>query len=270
MEDQKEKTGAKVDFLPENPIEAVFIDRDGTMCQRADVEYPQEFQPLEGLSQALREIRETGAKMFVFSNQSCIAKGKDGGYDFAGQFSQLGFDDWFICPHRQEDGCLCRKPGTALLEQAQKKYGLSMENCWVIGDRWSDMLAGGRMGCRLLLVLTGRGKEALEQDRHLWEAYTPDFIAQDLTEAAAWLKQRFQPCQPEFAPLEHSQGEESEALAGLPQDPAVLLSYVNTSLRDSSMTLEDFCREKGVSKEALCRKLEQAGYEYNEDLRKFW
>lgn len=237
--------------------EAVFIDRDGTMCESAAIEYPQQFIPLQGLKSMLEKIRSTGAKLFVFSNQSCIARGKDGGYDFEREFRELGFDDWFLCPHDRPDGCSCRKPQTGLLEQARKKYGLSMENCWVIGDRWSDMLPGGQMGCHLILVLTGRGREALGEDRSKWSGYSPDFVAADLGQAARWLREQFP-------------GREREEWGGLPRDPMILFSYVNTQMRDRGLDLDGFCREWGVPTERLCRKLEEAGFSYDPQGKRFW
>ncbi len=246
-------------------LEAVFIDRDGTMCESADIEFPWQFSPLPGLSEMLEEIRSTGAKLFVFSNQSCIARGKDGGYDFEGEFQNLGFDDWFICPHDKEDACSCRKPASGLLQEAKEKYGLHMENCYVIGDRWSDMLPGGKMGCRLLLVLTGRGREALGEDREKWSRYTPDFVAPTLREAASWLKEQYGKDSGKKA-----QEKEPSALPEcLPKDPFILLSYVNTKLRDEGWNLESFCRETGASAEILCKILGDIDYEYDGETRRF-
>ena len=62
-----------------------------------------------------------------------------------------------------------------------------MSECYVIGDRWSDMVAGGRMGCKLILVLTGRGQDALGCDRDKWSEYQPVYVADNLKMAADWL-----------------------------------------------------------------------------------
>ena len=56
----------------------------------------------------------------------------------------------------------------------------------------------------------------------------------------------------------------------LPQDPAILLSYVNTCLRDSGCTLEDFCLEHGVPREELERRLAPMGCSYHPDCRRFF
>ncbi len=49
----------------------------------------------------------------------------------------------------------------------------------------------------------------------------------------------------------------------LPQDPIMLLSYVNTQLRDNYATLEDFCASMDVDKDELQEKLRAVNYEYD-------
>lgn len=168
-------------------MKAVFIDRDGTMGGRYNVEFPQDYYPYEGTREAFSLLKENGFMPIIFTNQSCIARGKAGGYDFVAEFRDIGAEDWFICPHDNDDNCNCRKPKPGLLLQAQEKYHLDMGECYVIGDRWSDMSAGGQMGCKLILVRTGRGEEALGVDRHKWSQYHPVYVADTLYEAATWL-----------------------------------------------------------------------------------
>ncbi len=168
-------------------MRAVFIDRDGTMGGDYRVEYPQDYYPYEGTREAFALLNKNGFLPIIFTNQSCIARGKDGGWDFAAEFRDIGASDWLICPHDDDDDCNCRKPKTGLLEQAQEKYKLNMCDCYVIGDRWSDMYAGGKMGCNLILVKTGRGNESLGCDREKWSDYSPVYVADNFYEAAKWL-----------------------------------------------------------------------------------
>ncbi len=56
----------------------------------------------------------------------------------------------------------------------------------------------------------------------------------------------------------------------LPQDPAILMSYINTMLRDRYATLDELCEDLGIDREELVAKLAQAGFEYNASLKKFW
>ncbi|MDO4326543.1 MAG: DUF4250 domain-containing protein [bacterium] len=55
----------------------------------------------------------------------------------------------------------------------------------------------------------------------------------------------------------------------LPKDPMILLSYVNTQLRDFYKNLDDFCQSAGVQREDLCQKLAQIDYIYDEESRQF-
>lgn len=49
----------------------------------------------------------------------------------------------------------------------------------------------------------------------------------------------------------------------LPQDPVLLLSYINTQLRDSYADLDDLCLSLGADKKALIKALENINYQYN-------
>lgn len=168
-------------------MRCVFIDRDGTMGGGYYVEYPWDYYEYSGTREAFRLLSENGFLPMVFTNQSCIARNKDGGYDFAEEFRNIGAADWFICPHDTFDNCECRKPKTGLLVKAKEKYSLDLSECYVIGDRWTDMYAGGKAGCKLILVMTGRGVETLCNDREKWNDYSPVYIAKNLLDAARWL-----------------------------------------------------------------------------------
>lgn len=170
---------------------ALMFDRDGTMGDgpRA-MRTPQDYTEFPDTRQVFGRLREHGFPVYVVSNQSCIARGLDGGYDFAAEMKRVGADDFFLCPHDAQDHCACRKPEPGLLLQASQKHGFSLQDAYMIGDRWSDMLAGVRAGTHLILVLTGRGKEALTIDREKWAEHQPDYIAQNLADAAEWLIKR--------------------------------------------------------------------------------
>ena len=55
----------------------------------------------------------------------------------------------------------------------------------------------------------------------------------------------------------------------LPQDPVMLLSYINTQLRDFYPSFDDFCRETGADKAEVAAKLEAIDYRYDETLNRF-
>ncbi|HIT02678.1 MAG TPA: DUF4250 domain-containing protein [Candidatus Enterenecus merdae] len=55
----------------------------------------------------------------------------------------------------------------------------------------------------------------------------------------------------------------------LPQDPAILLSFVNTRLRDRYADLDQLCQDLGADRAALCEKLAAIGYAYDEGQNQF-
>lgn len=55
----------------------------------------------------------------------------------------------------------------------------------------------------------------------------------------------------------------------LPNDPMMLLSYVNTKLRDEFSDLDLLCQELQVERSEIEKKLGGIDYEYDEQLNKF-
>jgi D-glycero-D-manno-heptose 1,7-bisphosphate phosphatase len=59
----------------------------------------------------------------------------------------------------------------------------------MVGDRGMDIEFGRQVGAKAILVLTGYGKGEWEYFRDQWKV-TPDYVAQDLFEAAQWIVQQ--------------------------------------------------------------------------------
>lgn len=55
-----------------------------------------------------------------------------------------------------------------------------------------------------------------------------------------------------------------------PKDPMILLSWVNTQLRDHYSDLRTLCDDMEIDCDELKERLGAAGFEYNEELNKFW
>lgn len=55
----------------------------------------------------------------------------------------------------------------------------------------------------------------------------------------------------------------------LPKDPIILLSVINTALRDEYSSLDALCKDKGFSKEEIIDSLSKVNYSYNESLNQF-
>lgn len=55
----------------------------------------------------------------------------------------------------------------------------------------------------------------------------------------------------------------------LPQDPAILLSYINTMLRDKYSDLDELCDDCRVDKSDIIEKIALIGYKYSEEHNRF-
>lgn len=55
----------------------------------------------------------------------------------------------------------------------------------------------------------------------------------------------------------------------LPKDPVMLLSLINTKLRDYNSSLDDFCKENNLNEDEIKKKLEIIDYHYDEFKNKF-
>ena len=160
----------------------VILDRDGTLVH--DVPYnsvPSAVVPVPAAATTLDRLRAAGMRLGVVSNQSGIARGlltrQQVDAVNAEIDRQLGpFDVWRICPHRPEDGCLCRKPGPGMILDAARALGVRPEECVVIGDIGADIVAARRAGARAVLVPT----EVTEPD----EVRDAPLVAPDLRGAA--------------------------------------------------------------------------------------
>lgn len=63
--------------------------------------------------------------------------------------------------------------------------------------------------------------------------------------------------------------ERTMQLNNLPKDPTILLSYINTELRDSYSDLTEFCAANSVDINDITGRLRNINYSYNEHLNQF-
>ena len=55
----------------------------------------------------------------------------------------------------------------------------------------------------------------------------------------------------------------------IPKDPVMLLSYINTQLRDHYSSLDDLVKSLSLNKDELISSLKNIQYEYNESRNQF-
>jgi D-glycero-D-manno-heptose 1,7-bisphosphate phosphatase len=168
----------------------VFLDRDGTIIrERGYLSDPAAIELVPGAARAIRLINRLCLPAVVVSNQSGVGRGyfpastvevinrrlcllleQQGAFIARADF----------CPHLPDAGCACRKPEPGMLQRAAEEQRIDLPSSYLAGDRAADIEAIHRVGGEGILVLTGYGRE--EQG-----GAQPDFVAQDLLEAAYWI-----------------------------------------------------------------------------------
>ncbi len=150
---------------------AVFLDRDGVLLDLVPyLRDPGRVCLAPGAGAALRRLSAADLPFVVVTNQSAVARGM---LDRAGLFRvhlqmlrlletegvrPVGIE---FCPHHPQHGgpCDCRKPSPGMLRRAAHRFNLDLACSVMVGDSHSDLEAGRRAGCRVILVRTGYGRE---------------------------------------------------------------------------------------------------------------
>jgi D-glycero-D-manno-heptose 1,7-bisphosphate phosphatase len=172
---------------------AVFLDRDGVLNKTVvgpdgvprPPPGPDQFVLLPGVDAACRELHALGFLLVVVSNQPDVARGTQRREVVEAMNEKLReripLDDIRVCYHDDVDHCDCRKPQPGMLLAAAQDWGIEMSASYMVGDRWRDIEAGSRAGCRTILVGDG-SREPLSM--------TPDASLPSLARAAVWIAER--------------------------------------------------------------------------------
>lgn len=173
----------------------VLLDRDGTIIEEREyLRDPDQVQLIPGAAEGLRRLRELGLGLIVLTNQSGIGRGYFDEADLTAVHDRLRhllreegveLDGVYVCPHRPEDACLCRKPRVGLVERAVREHHFSPVEAFVIGDKISDVELGRSVGATTVLVRTGYGATA-----EAGEAIHADYVLDHLADAAAVIQNK--------------------------------------------------------------------------------
>jgi len=135
----------------------VFLDRDGVVnVERGEYTWKvEDFKLTIGLVNFLKAMQQKGFLTIIISNQGCIGKGVCTMQDVekAHQYlkdelnkSNIELTDIYYCPHHPNSGkCLCRKPGSVMLEKAIARYQVDISKSYFIGDTERDIEAGSKV-----------------------------------------------------------------------------------------------------------------------------
>ena len=142
---------------------AVFLDRDGVL-NRVFIKNGKPFPPidlksveiLEGVKDTIIALKKADWLVIVVTNQPDVARKLTSKKNVEKINSHLKlilqFDEIYTCYHDNSDSCECRKPKPGMLEEASRKNKIILKNSYMIGDRWSDIEAGNRAGCKTIFI----------------------------------------------------------------------------------------------------------------------
>jgi len=149
--------------------QAIFLDKDGTLIE--DVPYnvdPRKIRLMPGVAAGLRRLSGLGYAFIVVTNQAGVARGYFREEALTAVESRLRsllrdqgvtMQGFYYCPHHPEGtvaayttACNCRKPMPGMLLDAAARFGIRLEQSWMVGDILDDVEAGNRAGCKTILV----------------------------------------------------------------------------------------------------------------------
>lgn len=168
---------------------AVFLDRDGVLnrvCLKAGKPYPpanlSELEIIPGVEEALFALQQAGYLLIVVTNQPDVARGITSQHtvEEINQYlsEHLPIDEFRTCFHDNADACECRKPKPGALLAAAQAYGIDQSKSYMVGDRWRDIEAGLRAGCKTIFIDYGYDEKQPE---------LVDFRVNSLTEAVHYI-----------------------------------------------------------------------------------
>lgn len=145
---------------------ALFLDRDGTLILDKDyLADPADVEVIAGVPAALRRARALGYLLFLFTNQSGIGRGYHTFEDAVKVNERMEemlalprplFTEICIAPEAPDQPSRYRKPSPNFILEMLAKHRLDSAQCWMIGDRESDIDAGLAAGVRSVALCTGK------------------------------------------------------------------------------------------------------------------
>ena len=142
---------------------AIFFDRDGVLNAIKRINnkpFPpdnvDELELFPDVRDKLKFLKKLGFYLFLVTNQPDYKRGKQLKKNIVKinslvkSFYQL--DDTFTCWHAYDGQCECRKPKPGMIINASLKYKIYTSKSFMIGDRWKDIEAGNKAGCRSIFL----------------------------------------------------------------------------------------------------------------------
>jgi len=141
----------------------VFLDRDGVV-NKIILKERRPYSPrkldqleiLDGVRDAVKILQKLGFKVVVITNQPEISRGlitENLVMEMHNKISEeTGIKNFYFCRHDDFHDCGCRKPKTGMLLRAAVELDLDFNQSYLVGDRWKDIQAGQKVGCKCYFI----------------------------------------------------------------------------------------------------------------------
>jgi D-glycero-D-manno-heptose 1,7-bisphosphate phosphatase len=140
---------------------AIFFDRDGVLIDAPLInKKPTSVQSLKDvkLCKNILEICKYYKKnyyLIMVTNQPDYSRGVNSKKNIININNflkkKLNLDMIYVC-YSDNEKCIDRKPNPGMLLKAKKKYKINLKKSFMIGDRWRDVGAGNKAGCRTIFI----------------------------------------------------------------------------------------------------------------------
>ena len=136
-----------------------FLDRDGVVNESVVINGKpyapktfDQFKILPKVAESLINLKNAGYIIAIVTNQPDVSLGRQTLNNLNAMHNYLlsnyAIDVIKVCVHSDNDFCHCRKPKPGMLLEIAEEYGVAPEICIMVGDRWRDIEAGQRAGCK--------------------------------------------------------------------------------------------------------------------------
>jgi D-glycero-D-manno-heptose 1,7-bisphosphate phosphatase len=211
---------------------AIFLDRDGTLIEDPGyINNPDQVKLLDYVPEALMELKATGYKLIVVSNQSAVARGIVTEKVLAKVHERLEqllaekgafLDRIYYCPYHAEGAIPkyrkesnWRKPNPGMLLAAAEEMGIDLGQSWAIGNSPRDIEAGLRAGCKTILINRPSGHDQPQVGQP-----TADYKAVNLKEAVNIIKKYHRSRRQPDTAVQPTSTAETQPLVQITEQPA--------------------------------------------------
>ena len=142
---------------------AVFLDRDGVLNRAILIDgvpkpptHVSDVEILPGVIEAIQILKKHKFVPVVVTNQPDVTRGVvtksqvDAINAYIGTLTEI--KHFYTCFHDDSDLCDCRKPAPGLIFRAAWELELSVQESYMVGDRWRDVSAGQAAGCQTFFI----------------------------------------------------------------------------------------------------------------------